>query len=79
LTTNKPFTEWNEVFPSSGCIVTLIDRLIHKAEIVKIAAESYRLKEARERAESRSKQRKRKSKRSAKTSARKRSVPDGAH
>jgi len=30
LTTYKPFTEWNEVFPNSACVVTLIDRLIHK-------------------------------------------------
>lgn len=57
LTTNKPFGEWNEVFPSAGCIVTLIDRLIHKAEIVKIDAESYRAKEAQERAALRAKAR----------------------
>ncbi len=36
ITTNKPFTEWNQVFPNAGCVVTLIDRLIHKAEIVEI-------------------------------------------
>lgn len=57
LTTNKPFAEWNEVFPSSGCTVALIDRLIHKAEIVQIEGESYRLKEARERAQARAKKR----------------------
>lgn len=61
LTTNKPFAEWNEVFPSSGCVVTLIDRLIHKAEIVTIEAEeSYRLKEARERREAKEKRPKKK-------------------
>lgn len=49
LTTNKPFSEWNEVFPNSSCVTALIDRLVHKAEIVKIAGESYRAKEARER------------------------------
>jgi DNA replication protein DnaC len=31
ITTNKSFEEWNEVFPSAACVVTLIDRLIHKA------------------------------------------------
>jgi len=62
LTTNKAFMEWNEVFPSSGCLVTLIDRLIHKSEIVKIDGESYRLKEARERAEAKTKERSRKRK-----------------
>jgi DNA replication protein DnaC len=50
LTTNKPFSEWTDVFPNAACVVTMIDRLLHKAEIVEIAAESYRLKEAKERA-----------------------------
>lgn len=53
LTTNKVFTEWSSVFPSSSCIVTMVDRLIHKAEILKIEGESYRAKEAREREERR--------------------------
>ncbi len=53
LTTNKPFTEWNEVFPSSTCVVTMVDRLVHKSEIIKIEADSYRLKEAKEREERR--------------------------
>jgi len=57
LTTNKPFTEWNEVFVNAGCVVTLIDRLVHKSEIVKIRGESYRLKEAKERAEERQRRR----------------------
>lgn len=57
LTTNKVFSEWNEVFPSAGCIVTLIDRLIHKAEILKIEGESYRAKEAQERATARARTR----------------------
>jgi len=62
LTTNKSFTDWNEVFPSSTCLVTLIDRLIHKSEIVNIDGESYRLKEARERAKERKQRRCRKKK-----------------
>ncbi|MDP3209100.1 MAG: ATP-binding protein, partial [Rhodoglobus sp.] len=49
VTTNKAFAEWNQVFPSAGCLVTLIDRLVHRAEIVAIEGESYRLKEAQER------------------------------
>jgi DNA replication protein DnaC len=51
LTTNKVFAEWNQVFPNAACVVTLIDRLVHRAEIVALEGESYRLKEARERAE----------------------------
>jgi len=49
ITTNKTFGEWNQVFPNAGCVVTLIDRLIHKSEIVEIQGESYRVKEAKER------------------------------
>lgn len=57
LTTNKAFKEWNEVFPSSGCVVTLIDRLVHKAEIVDLDGDSYRTKEAVERAAQNAKKR----------------------
>ena len=49
ITTNRPFAEWHEVFPNAACVVSLIDRLVHNAEIVAIDGESYRLKEARER------------------------------
>jgi len=58
ITTNKPFAEWNNVFEGSACVVSLVDRLVHKAEIVQIEGESYRLKEARERAAAKAKQRK---------------------
>jgi DNA replication protein DnaC len=51
VTTNKPFSEWNAVFPSAACVVSLIDRLTHHAEIIVLEGESYRLKESRERAE----------------------------
>jgi DNA replication protein DnaC len=50
LTTNKPFGEWNQVFPNAACVVTLIDRLVHRAEIAVFEGKSYRLKEAEERA-----------------------------
>jgi IstB-like ATP binding protein len=55
--TNKPFKEWNEVFPNAACVVSLVDRLVHRAEVIAIEGESYRLKEARERAEARSRRR----------------------
>lgn len=57
LTTNKPFGEWNEVFPNNACVVALVDRLVHRAEIVNIEGESYRLREAQERAAERACQR----------------------
>ena len=55
VSTNRAFGEWSETFPNASCVVTLIDRLIHNSEIVEIDAESYRLKEAQERAEARAK------------------------
>lgn len=48
ITTNRPFTQWNETFPNASSVVTLVDRLTHRAEILQIEGESYRLKEARE-------------------------------
>ena len=58
ITTNRPFAEWNEVFPNASCVVSLVDRLVHHAEIIAIEASSYRLKEAKEQAEKRRKKRK---------------------
>jgi DNA replication protein DnaC len=57
VTTNRPFSEWGEVFPNAACVVSLVDRLVHNAEIIHIEGESYRLKEAKERSEARRKQR----------------------
>lgn len=48
ITTNRPFSEWNEVFPNAACVVSLVDRLLHHSEILCIEGESYRLKEAKE-------------------------------
>ncbi len=48
ITTNKAFKEWGEVFPGASCVRTIIDRFIHRCEIVSIAGESYRLKESQE-------------------------------
>jgi len=57
VTTNRPFAEWRDVFPNAACVVSMVDRLMHNAEIVAIDGESYRVKEARERTEHRAKQR----------------------
>jgi DNA replication protein DnaC len=57
VTTNRPFAQWGEVFPNAACVVSLIDRLVHNAEIIQIEGDSYRLKEAKERSEQRRKQR----------------------
>jgi DNA replication protein DnaC len=57
LTTNKVFGEWNQVFPNATCVGTLVDRLLHRAEIVTLEGKSYRLKEAQERAARKAKSR----------------------
>lgn len=59
ITSNRPFSEWNQVFPNAACVVTLVDRLTHCAEILQIDADSYRHKEAAERSERKSAARKR--------------------
>ena len=59
ISTNKPFSEWADVFSSAACVVTLVDRLIHRSEIVQLDGESYRLREAKEQAARRSKARSR--------------------
>jgi DNA replication protein DnaC len=57
ITTNRPFAEWRQVFPNAACVVSLVDRLVHNAEILAIEGESYRLKEAQERSEQRAQKR----------------------
>ncbi len=63
VTTNKPFAEWNQVFPNAGCVVALVDRLVHKAEIVRIDGDSYRVKEAKEREARRAEERRKRPRR----------------
>ena len=58
VTTNRPFSEWHEVFPNAACVVSLVDRLVHRSEIIAIEGESYRLKEAKERQQQRETNRK---------------------
>jgi DNA replication protein DnaC len=53
LSTNKAFKDWPDVFPHAACTVTLVDRLVHRSEVLDIKGESYRLKEAKERASAR--------------------------
>lgn len=54
VTTNRPFGEWGKVFPNAACVVSLVDRLVHHSEIISIEGDSYRMKEAKERANQRS-------------------------
>ena len=68
ITTNRPFSEWGEAFPNATCVVALVDRLVHNAEIIAIDGDSYRRKEAEERQKQRSAERRRR--REAKASRR---------
>lgn len=58
VTTNKAFTEWGEIFPNAACVVTMVDRLTHNAELILVEGESYRHHEAEERAKAKEKARK---------------------
>jgi DNA replication protein DnaC len=62
ITTNKPFIEWRDIFPNATCVISLIDRLVHRSEIINIEAESYRLKEAKEESAKRKASREKKTK-----------------
>jgi len=53
LTTNRPFKEWNEVFPNATCVVTLLDRLLHHADVTVIEGDSYRVRESEQEAAAR--------------------------
>jgi len=49
MTTNLAFKDWTTVFPNATCTVALVDRLCHRADILKIEGDSWRKKEAGER------------------------------
>ena len=55
LSTNLAFKDWTSVFPNATCIVTLVDRLTHFADVTLIEAESFRRRESEEHARRRSK------------------------
>ena len=50
VTTNRPFKEWNEVFPNATCIATLLDRLLHHVDVTVIEGDSYRVRESEQEA-----------------------------
>lgn len=45
ITTNLAFNQWNEIFSDTVLATALVDRLTHKAHMVNMNGESYRLKE----------------------------------
>jgi len=58
ISTNREFNKWSEIFPSAACVVSLVDKLVHKSEIVVVRGKSYRLYEAKLREEQKAKARK---------------------
>lgn len=49
LTSNKAFGEWNEVFGGDAVMASAaLDRLLHRATVINIRGQSYRLKEKRQ-------------------------------
>ncbi len=49
ITTNVPFKDWNTIFPTASCVSAMLERLLHRNEVVTIEGDSYRMKEADER------------------------------
>jgi len=44
VTSNQPFSQWDQIFPDALMTVAAIDRIIHHATIIEIDVESYRRK-----------------------------------
>ena len=48
LTSNKPFGEWGQVFADDAVMASAaLDRLLHRATVINIRGDSYRLKDRR--------------------------------
>jgi len=48
LTSNMPFSQWNEVFSDITIAAAILDRVLHHCNVINIKGESYRLKERKE-------------------------------
>lgn len=48
FTSNKTFSQWNEVFSDVTIASAILDRVLHHCTVVNIKGESYRLKERKE-------------------------------
>ena len=48
ITSNQPFSQWDQIFPDTMMTVAAIDRIIHHATIIEIEGESYRKKQSLE-------------------------------
>jgi DNA replication protein DnaC len=48
FTSNKTFSQWNEVFADMTIASAILDRILHHCTVINIKGESYRLKERKE-------------------------------
>jgi DNA replication protein DnaC len=48
VTTNRPFSEWTQVFPNPRLCKALLDRITDRAHIIETGTESYRFRRALE-------------------------------
>lgn len=48
ITTNLSFTRWEEIFGDPTLTAAMVDRLAHKATVINIRGDSYRIKETKE-------------------------------
>jgi hypothetical protein len=46
ITANQPFGEWGKIFPDPAMTLAAIDRLVHHATILEMNVDSYRRKQA---------------------------------
>jgi DNA replication protein DnaC len=53
VSTNLAFKDWGQVFPNATCIVTLVDRITHHCDLIRIEGKSYRCRESEEEAAAR--------------------------
>ena len=47
ITTNLAFKDWPKFFPGASSVTALIDRLVHRAHIINIEGDSFRLRESK--------------------------------
>lgn len=45
ITTNLAFNRWNEIIKDKVLVAAMVDRLTHKAFLINMSGQSYRLKE----------------------------------
>ena len=42
ITTNQPFSEWDNIFPDNTMTIAAVDRIVHRSTIINISGKSYR-------------------------------------